>query len=710
MPNVRISELPVAGAVTAEDLFVVVDGGTTTKRGNADQILDFVQTNTALDDLNNVAVPSPSTNDVLTWNGSAWVPAAPSSGTLDSLTDVNTSGQATNDLLTLSGSTWVPVGRNNLLSLDQLSDVNLAGATNGDVLTRSAGSWISSPPSGGTLELDDLTDVDTTGVSTGDFLMYSSGTWVDRTLLFDDISDVNLSGASNGDFLQRQSGVWVDRTLVFDDISDVDLTGATNGDFLQRQSGVWVDRTLVISDAADVNTSGVSDGDVLTYDSGTTNWVPQAPAGGTNALDDLTDVTITTPSDGQVLTYDSGSTSWINAAPTGGGGNFASLKEIAVDEATISYPSFQTIPSATDNLPSSGPVCVLTTDPAVGDWVHLTGQMHFDSLSSYCYAYLVTTVGGVLENYVLSNGLNQFKSSGTGDSAGWITFDSWYELTADDIDANTVTFQIATTSDGAHWWDTAWIWAANHGQVGGGIALVGWNSGDTYGAGQLVDYSGLIMTPRTSTSADPFSLVDVAAGDVDNTSYWTHNSVASASGGEVVLINASAGDSATVILTTGDGVSTFPTTTLTAELYLGGSADELQFGLLNESTSSSSITSDGMRGVTGFYGVMLDVFNNEAKIVTNGSSGSAVSVDPDTGGVYETWSLEFGADYMKLYRAAGATLVGNWSFTPPAWSGSKVAFGARTGGASGTFKVRNTPTVNQQSADWRRLFFALDAS
>jgi hypothetical protein len=55
--------------------------------------------------------------------------------------------------------------------------------------------------------------------------------------------------------------------------------------------------------------SGVTqDGNVITV-----------AGGGGGSLDDLTDVTITTPADGQVLTYDSGTGEWVNEAPTGGG-------------------------------------------------------------------------------------------------------------------------------------------------------------------------------------------------------------------------------------------------------------------------------------------------------------------------------------------------------------------------------------------------------
>lgn len=337
----RISELPSASNVTGEDLLVSVDAGTT-KRLNADQVLAFVQANTDLNDLNDVAAGSPTSGHVLSWSGSAWVSSAISL-TLDNLTDVNTSGVDEDDVLTYQAGTWVPAPSGGFtLALDDLTDVNTTGVATGDFLQWNGAAWVDR-----TFVFDDISDVNLSGAADGDFLQRQSGVWVDRTLLFDDISDVNLSGANNGDFLQRQSGVWVDRTFVFDDISDVDLTSANNGDFLQRQSGVWVDRTLVfddisdvdltgaadgdflrrtggvwvdhdlvISDATDVDTSGAADGEVLTYDSG--QWISQMPTGGITELDDIPDVDTTGVSDGDVLTFDLSSGDWIAAAPSGG--------------------------------------------------------------------------------------------------------------------------------------------------------------------------------------------------------------------------------------------------------------------------------------------------------------------------------------------------------------------------------------------------------
>ena len=67
---------------------------------------------------------------------------------------------------------------------------------------------------------------------------------------------------------------------------------------------------------SDVTITGPTNGQVLTYDSGTSKWINQAPAGGgaTN-LDGLTDVTLVAPTNGQILMYDSGDSQWKNQTP-----------------------------------------------------------------------------------------------------------------------------------------------------------------------------------------------------------------------------------------------------------------------------------------------------------------------------------------------------------------------------------------------------------
>ena len=79
----------------------------------------------------------------------------------------------------------------------------------------------------------------------------------------------------------------------------------------------------------DVNISSPADGQILKYDGTSSKWINgTGGGGGASALDDLTDVDITTPTDGQTLVYDSANSKWINGA--GGGG---SAKQTAVTQA-----------------------------------------------------------------------------------------------------------------------------------------------------------------------------------------------------------------------------------------------------------------------------------------------------------------------------------------------------------------------------------------
>lgn len=63
-----------------------------------------------LNDLDDVNAPGPSLNQVLSWNGSAWVPSNPSTSSsfLNDLVDVTSPSPSLNQVLTWNGSAWVP--------------------------------------------------------------------------------------------------------------------------------------------------------------------------------------------------------------------------------------------------------------------------------------------------------------------------------------------------------------------------------------------------------------------------------------------------------------------------------------------------------------------------------------------------------------------------------------------------------------------------
>jgi hypothetical protein len=83
MADKKITQLDALTSVAGPDLFLVVDdpsGTPTSKKVTAANILAYVQDGVVfpssaedLDDLGDVTAPSPSSGDVLKYNGTAWV-------------------------------------------------------------------------------------------------------------------------------------------------------------------------------------------------------------------------------------------------------------------------------------------------------------------------------------------------------------------------------------------------------------------------------------------------------------------------------------------------------------------------------------------------------------------------------------------------------------------------------------------------------------
>lgn len=193
----------------------------------------------------------------------------------------------------------------------------------------------------------------------------------------------------------------------------------------------------------------------------------------------------------------------------------------------------------------------------------------------------------------------------------------------------------------------------------------------------------------TSAATTPSSAVDGAG--------WTRNSCASSGSGEVTLINNVNADTASVV--SNDIFTDLDGLTLKFDVVATGNADWLDFGILDAALPATTMGTDGMSAVVGFYGARLDIWNAKVGRSDNGNLGTAgtvVTYDPETP-TYEKWVLTFedaGATItMKLYRADGATLIATWSVSKPSFDTFRLAIGANSGGFSGVFKVRNTPEL-----------------
>jgi hypothetical protein len=149
---------------------------------------DPVTSVSALDDLSNVSVASPSHHDILQFDNPSgqWL-AQPVAITVavSGLSDVNLTGLANGQLLawSASASKWVcvnPPTGGGASALSGLSDVNMVGAANGKFLrwngSTSKAEWqtVTIP---GTPQLSTLSDVVVTGAHPGDVLAWNGSAW-----------------------------------------------------------------------------------------------------------------------------------------------------------------------------------------------------------------------------------------------------------------------------------------------------------------------------------------------------------------------------------------------------------------------------------------------------------------------------------------------------------------------------------------------------
>jgi hypothetical protein len=139
--------------------------------------------NASVDALSDVTVTSPSSGQVLKWNGSAWINSTDNAGTtinsIDDITDVTITSASSGQFLKWNGTAWVN------------DAIDLGSDTVGNYMSNvSAGTGISVSHTQGegstaTLSLnasiDNLSDVTITSVSTGQVLKWNGSAWINDT-------------------------------------------------------------------------------------------------------------------------------------------------------------------------------------------------------------------------------------------------------------------------------------------------------------------------------------------------------------------------------------------------------------------------------------------------------------------------------------------------------------------------------------------------
>jgi hypothetical protein len=281
-------------ANSAASVSTYADGVGNTAYSNAVTYIN----NRTLDDLSGVTLSNAATNNVLLYNGSAWINSAFNTAKLsDVLTNNVLNGQI---LLWDSGlSKWVnsilpeqpqgttiSVTRGNGSSTDftiyhgfNTADVVVTIRSNitNEVIqarwstTDSLGAYsedyvtvnFETPPAADEMQiaiygaiqstavvitgrLDNLSgDVMISSVSSGDSLLYNGSKWINRkSNITTDMGDVVISGNATGQFLKFNGNTWINSSIPtinnLDDVGDVNVTSKSTDDLLKWNGSAWV--------------------------------------------------------------------------------------------------------------------------------------------------------------------------------------------------------------------------------------------------------------------------------------------------------------------------------------------------------------------------------------------------------------------------------------------------------------------------------------
>lgn len=229
-----------------------------------------------LDELTDVAISTPTTAQVLRYNGSSWANTALAAADIASGTLATArlgSGSATSSTFLRGDSTWVTLGAG-VSALDDLSDVIITTPSTAQVLRHNGSSWVNA-----TLAYADLSGKPTTLAGYG-------------------ITDAAPIGASY--IVQTADGSLTSEFALGSLATGLLSVTTTTGALTSVNAANRVPTAYLGSGTA--NSSSYLRGDQ------TWATIP----GGVSALDDLSDVVITTAATAQVLRYNG--SSWVNVA------------------------------------------------------------------------------------------------------------------------------------------------------------------------------------------------------------------------------------------------------------------------------------------------------------------------------------------------------------------------------------------------------------
>lgn len=189
------------------------------ERANSGNGLMFVhvQNGYEIQELHNVNLPTPNFGDVLTYDGSLWTALQPSGGVsnLDNIGDVAAPSPVSGEFLKWNGTAWVNGVIN---SIDDIQNVSAATPSYGQFLKWDGAYWIPDTVSIGPVinQLDDISDVSAATPSVNQTLQWDGSRWV-----ADNVNASNLSGTT------LASGVTSSSLTSVGNLSSLTVSGTT---------------------------------------------------------------------------------------------------------------------------------------------------------------------------------------------------------------------------------------------------------------------------------------------------------------------------------------------------------------------------------------------------------------------------------------------------------------------------------------------------
>ena len=223
----------------------------------------------ALDDLTDVVVNTPSSGQVLKFNGTFWVNSEDLAGTtinsIDDIGNVVINDPEVNQVLKYNGTNWSNENEDSsltALALDDLTDIAINELVTGQVLKYNGTNWVNSEDLAGTAinSIDDIGDVAINDPEVNQVLKYNGTSWTNENedssltaLALDDLTDIAINELVTGQVLKYNGTNWVNQTdLSLESIGTAFQTGTHDHiSFVYNSEDETIDASVDLSNYND---------------------------------------------------------------------------------------------------------------------------------------------------------------------------------------------------------------------------------------------------------------------------------------------------------------------------------------------------------------------------------------------------------------------------------------------------------------------------